>query len=1092
MTRPTHPFALAALTALAVLTLTSPIHAQGPSPGSGLDSTQGAPSFYEPGISPDGSEIAFVSGGDIWTVPSTGGAARLLVAHSAHESRPLYSPDGRHLAFSSNRNGGEDVFVMDLETGDVRRLTNDSGSEELNGWSRDGEWIYFSSSAEDVAGTHDVFRVRASGGTPMVVAGDTYEGEYFSTPGPDGMLAISTRGDQARGQWWRNGHSHMDESEIWIVEEAETEGGVPTYRSVATGGKNMWPMWLIDDANDDRYIAFMSDRSGAENLWIASLDGSDTMDLEAGEAFQLTEFTEGRVLFPSAAVSASLIAFERDFAIWVIDDVEMVPRRLDITLMGAVEGPTPETSEEDSGWSSIAVSPDGEKWAFVEGGDVWAASTSDDVPATRVTDTPAEEGGIVWTPDSNGIVYASWRTGTEKLYHHDFTTGTERQVTTGDARDGAGDFSPDGRWLAYSRQLHDERELRVIDWESGDDRLLARDIAGGATWSPDSRWVAYGAETDEFTNVKIVSVEGGEPRQASFIASSYFGSPQWSADGTYIVYRTGQRTEPGEMIKVDLVPAPPTFDEDAFRALFEQPDEIRDPDEETEESEDAPGTEPGEPGEPVDVPEEVTIEWDGIRRRGGVVPTGFSVGSILLHPDGESGVVTGEGGMRRVTFGPNGDVDFDDFDAGGSPIAFSENGRQLYTSRGGELRIVSWPGGNERTVSTSVEIVDDFERTKVVAFEQGWGEMRDGFYDPDYHGTDWDAVRETFAPQMAGARTRAEFGRLMDMMLGELNASHLGHSGRTGPPQGGDGHSTGRLGLGFDRIAYENDGRFVVSEVMALGPADVAGDISVGDEVVSIDGTQLDGSSDLHLLLRDTPGEQVVLGVSTGDAEPREVEVLATSGGAESQLRYRNWVESRRAYVGEISDGRLGYVHIPSMSQGSLTQFIRDLDQLNHAKDGVVIDVRDNNGGFVNVYAIDVLARQNYLTMESRGSDVRAPARVRLGQRALLAPTVLVTNQNTLSDGEDFTEGYRELGLGSVVGEPTAGWIIFTGSRGLVDGTSVRMPGTYVRDNRGQNMELNPRPVDVEVERPAGESYLGIDSQLDAAVRTLLDQIDGG
>ena len=1075
MTRPIHAAALAVFTTLAAMTPAAPIHAQA------------APSFYEPGISPDGSEIAFVSGGDIWTVSSEGGAARLLIAHSAHESRPLYSPDGRHLAFNSNRNGGLDIFVMDFETGDVRRLTNDSGSEELNGWSPEGEWIYFSSNAEDVAGTHDVFRVRAAGGTPMVVAGDTYEGEYFSAPGPDGTLAISTRGDQARGQWWRNGHSHMDESEVWIVEEASAEGGTPTYRQVAIGGKNMWPMWVPD--SDGSALAFMSDRDGTENLWGLQLDATGAV---AEGPRPITRFEDGRVLFPSMAADGA-IAFERDFGIWMKSADGDPPRRLDITLMGAVEGPTPETSEEDSGWGSIAVSPDGEKWAFVEGGDVWAASTSDDVPATRVTETPAEEGGIVWTPDSNGIVYASWRTGTEKLYHYDFTTNSERQLTTGDARDGVGDFSPDGRWLAYSRQLHDERELRLIDWESGDDRMLARDISGGATWSPDSRWVAYGAETDEFTNVKIVSVEGGDARQASFIASSYFSSPQWSADGTYIVYRTGQRTEPGEMIKVDLVPAPPTFDEEAFRALFEQPDEVVDPDEEeTTDSEEAPSDAAPEPGEPVEVPDEVVIDWEDIRRRGGVVPTNFSVGSILLHPDGESGVVTGGGGMRRVTFGPNGDVDFDDLDVGGNPIAFSENGRQLYTSRGGQLRIVSWPGGNERTVSTEVEIVDDFERTKVAAFEQGWGEMRDGFYDPDYHGTDWGGVRETFRPQIAGARTRAEFGRLMDMMLGELNASHLGHSGRTGPPQGGDGHSTGRLGLRFDRIAYENAGRFVVTEVIPLGPADVAGDIAVDDEIVSIDGAQLDGSSDLHLLLRDTPGEQVVLGVSTGGSAPRDVEVLATSGGAESQIRYRNWVESRRAYVDEISDGRLGYVHIPSMSQGSLTQFIRDLDQLNHAKDGVVIDVRDNNGGFVNVYAIDVLARQNYLTMESRGSDVRAPARVRLGQRALLAPTVLVTNQNTLSDGEDFTEGYRELGLGSVVGEPTAGWIIFTGSRGLVDGTSVRMPSTYVRDNRGQNMELNPRPVDVEVERPTGESYLGIDSQLDAAVRTLLGQIDGG
>jgi len=1041
-------------------------------------SAQGAPSFYEPGISPDGSEIAFVSGGDIWTVSSQGGAARLLIAHSAHESRPLFSPDGNHLAFNSNRNGGLDIFVMDLRTGEVRRVTNDAGSEELNGWSRDGEYIYFSSSAEDVAGTHNILRVRATGGTPMVVAGDVYEGEYFSAPGPDGMLAISTRGDQARSQWWRNGRSHMDESEIWIVEEATEVGGAPTYRPIATGGKNMWPMWLETD--EIRGIAFMSDRTGTENLWGVMLNASGEV---IDGARQITEFEEGRVLFPSMSADGA-IAFERDFGIWVKNTGPEPARRLDIRLMGAVEGPTPEADNQDSGWGSIAVSPDGEKWAFTAGGDVFAASMSDDVQATRVTNTPAEESGITWTPDSNGIVYGSWRSGTVKLYHYDFATNTERQLTTGGDRDNVAEFSPDGRYLAYGRQLHDETELRVIDWESGEDRLITQDVRGGAAWSPDSRWIAYGGETDEFANVMVVSVDGGEPRQVSFIASSNFGSVQWSADGKYIVYRTSQRTEPGEMIKIDLVPMAPTFDESAFRELFNEP-----ADEEDEESEESDAT--PEPGEPVDAPDEVTIDFDGIRRRGGVVNTNFSVGSILLHPDGRSGVVTGGGGMQRITFGPNGDVDFDDVGVGGNPIGFSENGRQLYTSRGGQLRVVSWPAGNERTIETSVEVVDDFERTKVAAFEQGWGEMRDGFYDPDFHGTDWDAVRDAFRPQIEGARTRAEFGRLMDMMLGELNASHLGHSGRTGPPQGGDGYSTARVGLHFDRVAYEDEGRFVVREVVELGPADVAGGIAPGDEIVSVDGVTLDGSSDLHLLLRDRVGEQVVLGVNSGGTTS-EVEVLATSSGAESQLAYRNWVESRRAYVDEISGGRLGYVHIPSMSEGSLEGFIRDLDQENHAKDGVVVDVRDNNGGFVNVYAIDVLARRNYFTMESRGSDVLAPSRVRLGQRALLAPTVLVTNQNTLSDGEDFTEGYRELGLGSVVGEPTAGWIIFTGSRGLVDGTSVRMPGTFIRDNRGQNMELNPRPVDVEVERPAGESYLGIDSQLDAAVRTLLGQIDGG
>ena len=152
--------------------------------------------------------------------------------------------------------------------------------------------------------------------------------------------------------------------------------------------------------------------------------------------------------------------------------------------------------------------------------------------------------------------------------------------------------------------------------------------------------------------------------------------------------------------------------------------------------------------------------------------------------------------------------------------------------------------------------------------------------------------------------------------------------------------------------------------------------------------------------------------------------------------------------------------------------------------------MRNNNGGFVNVYAIDILARRNYFTMENRGGNV-APSRVQLGQRALLAPTIRVTNQHTLSDGEDFTEGYRMLQLGKVVGEPTAGWIIYTGSVGLVDGTSVRMPRTKIRDTRGQVMERNPRPVDIEVERPTGESYQGVDTQLERAVEELLAQLRG-
>jgi len=194
--------------------------------------------------------------------------------------------------------------------------------------------------------------------------------------------------------------------------------------------------------------------------------------------------------------------------------------------------------------------------------------------------------------------------------------------------------------------------------------------------------------------------------------------------------------------------------------------------------------------------------------------------------------------------------------------------------------------------------------------------------------------------------------------------------------------------------------------------------------------------------------------------------------------------------VARVSNGRLGYVHMADMGAGSLNQLYLDLDAENRGREGVVIDVRHNNGGFVNAYALDVVARRGYLAMRYRGSPVTAPARTILGQRSLERPTILVTDQHSLSDAEDFTEGYRSLGLGRVVGEPTAGWIIYTSAGTLVDGSTVRMPFITVFGSDGQVMEMRPRQVDVPVVRPVGETYSGRDSQLDAAVRELLGQTD--
>jgi tricorn protease len=312
---------------------------------------------------------------------------------------------------------------------------------------------------------------------------------------------------------------------------------------------------------------------------------------------------------------------------------------------------------------------------------------------------------------------------------------------------------------------------------------------------------------------------------------------------------------------------------------------------------------------------------------------------------------------------------------------------------------------------------------------------------------------------------------------------------------------TGRLGLRFEREAYENSGALVVREIVPLGPAALAtldskdpskesakdADIKVGDQLLAVNGAPITATTSLDELLEDKSGKRTVLTIESSgkkyDAVVRPVPLQVESG-----LLYRAWVESRRAYVDKISGGKLGYVHIAAMGDSDLAQLYLDLDAQNQAKKGVVIDVRNNNGGYVNGRVIDVFARKNYLMMTPRdGSTV--PSRQALGQRALGLPTVLVTNESTLSDGEDFTEGYRTLELGKVVGTPTAGWIIFTGAQRLIDGSSVRVPGDEIKDTRGQNMEMHPRPVDVEQLRPLGETETGQDVQLEKAVSTLLQQM---
>ncbi|MGH9475514.1 MAG: S41 family peptidase [Terriglobales bacterium] len=1036
----------------------------------------------QPALSPDGQQIAFASNGAIWTVPARGGVARILIASAATESRPLYSPDGKWLAFESTRTGGGDIYLFNLTTSELRRLTWDDGADRLDCWSPDSQWVYFSSSSHNAGGMNDIDRVRITGGTPLPVSSQRYVDQYDAAAAPDGSLAVVTRGEMGLSQWWRDGHAHIDNTQIWRVVPAAVDGAKTGYQMLlpTDQAKNIWPMW----GPEGRTLYFMSDRSGAENLWELPSVGAQPR--------ALTHFTDGRLLWPALAADGSAIVFARDFRVWKLDLRHHRVADVPITMVGVPHlpsiVPTTITTATDP-----AVSPDGKKLAYTAHGEVFVDMAENGGPALRLTHTGKLQFGLQWAPDSEHLAYVSDRDGSDHIYQYDFLTDQEKQLTAGSGEEFHIHYAPDGKTLAFERGT---TQIVTLDLATGQDKVLATGYfdslpplnnSGIMAWSPDSQYLAFLNHADGiFPEAYVVAASGGAPREVSFVPNSFAGSLAWSPDGRFLLYQTSQRTEPSQIARVDLTPVLPLFRENLFQDLFQK-------------EKHPVGRAAAHADTPAATP---TVDYEEIAERVQLLPM-LNARSPRISPDGKWLAYIGSEGptsniyvvpLDRKTLmtgpgGPGGRAaapkQLTSTNGRKADLQFTADSKILYYLDGNHIHRVAVTGGSAKTVNVSAELDVDFGREKEEMFSQVWRYLRDDYQVADMNGVNWVGVQTEFAPEVAAATNPDALRWLLTEMIGRLNSSHSGIY----PPRGGARPSTGHIGLLFDRVGYERLGKLCVSEVIARSPAALAG-VKVGDCLTQVDGTTVTGSTNLDELLHDTIGKKLTVTLTAASGASRTVAMKPLNASQGKQLIYQAWVAHNRALVAKLSGGRLGYVHMVDMETGSLNKLFMDLNSAEYGKEGVVVDVRNNNGGFVNAYALDMLTRQPYLTMIPRGFP-KKPARVALGQRALEKPTILLVNQNTLSDGEDFTEGYEAMHLGQVVGLPTAGWIIYTSAGQLIDGSTVRLPSTHILDAQGKPMELHPRPVDITVHNPLGSWQDGTDPQLAAAVKALLAKVGG-
>lgn len=1029
-----------------------------------------------PDISPDGKWVAFSYLGDIWVVSSDGGVARPVTSHPAHDLAPVFSPDGKHLAFSSNRHGGYDVFVVPVQGGRPRRLTFDSATDMICGWSPDGKTILFSSMRSPAfPHNYELYTVPVEGGMAhRISAAEGKEGVYS----PDGQRLAYVRGP---GAWYRKGYRGSSNDDVWVCDA----NGTNNQRLTAFIGQDMAPMW----SSDGRSIYYVSEVHGTPANVVRAPAPARGAATPNEPPRQITFHKTDGVRRARISRDGSAIVYECGADLFVVSTQEGAqPRKLAIEVFADDKWNTERVETFTSKATEFAPSPDERHVIFAVQGELFRMALSSGSKVTRLTETSANDHGVAWAPDSSKIVFLSDRAGQEDLYlleqddpdHPRFVDAHRFKVTrltsTREAET-APSFSPDGQRISFLRS----GRLWTMKPDGADAKPVVNEPAVfDYEWSPDSKWLVYARRDGSFASeLYIVPATGPTPdHPARNITrhATYNASVSWSADGKKLAFLSDRRGT-GNLFVMNLVkPAAPGFSE-----------------------------RPGVPG----MPGGIDIDWDDVHRRVQLV-TSTHADEAVIAPDGnrvafrassqgssDLWVASASGGQltrlttgnlqprhiqwsRRKTLPGGGYTDL---------IYFLDSAGRIRSVRagGGEAKAGS---GEPTTLAFKVKMTVRMEELYAEMFEQSWRFLAEHFYDARYHGSDWDAVRARYRPLLKHVVMREDLFTMLYLMMGELNASHLGVSSREGSHPD---EVTADLGLIFDE-SYRGKG-LKLAEVLKRGPADRRGVVlRPGEFITAIDGVELNDKVDLSKLLNGKVGETLALTVAANPAADRRdpkarrrIEIQAVSREAVADLMYERWVERNARRVAELSQGKLGYIHIPSMDEAGLDRFVRALYSDNFDKEAIVLDVRFNGGGFTHDQVLNYLGARGHTFFRQR--DGGEGLVLRSYDRKWTRPLVLLINNRSFSDAEIFPNAFRTLGLGRLVGQPTGGMVIGTSALRLIDGSMFRIPRIGVFTAKGVNMEKEGVAPDVLVENTPDQLARGIDAQLDRAVQVLKEDV---
>ena len=1032
-----------------------------------------------PSISPDGKTVVFSYKGNLYTVSSEGGEAKQLTTHQAYDYAPVWSPDGKTIAFASDRFGNFDIYTIPVKGGVPTRITTNSAKETPWTYSPDGKKILFSARIQDPASSvlfpkssmTELYAVSVEGGRPEQVLATP--AEEVSFVGKSGVFVYQ---DCKGGEnVWRKHHTSSITRDIWMYD------GKKHTKLTDFNGEDRTPRVTADGQT----VYFTSEREGSFNVYSFPVNNPDAVK-------KVTKHKTHPVRFLTVSDNG-ILCYGYDGDIYV--NKGSGSAKLSVNITSDIDN-NDMAELPVSGGSDNDLSRDGKQIAFISRGEVFVTSTEFKT-VRQITDTPAAESDVVFSPDGKKLAYASEREGIWNIYTAELTRKEdiffpyatvieEKPLFKNNKIDRrAPQFSPDGKEIAY---IENREKLMVYNIESGKTRQITDGSQCYSTtgsfaysWSPDGKWFIMSYCSDHhypYDDIGIVSAKGGEP----MINLTYSGytdhSPQWVLDGNAILFtseRYGMRNHAswGTLDDVMIV----FLNRKAYDD-FQRTKEEREFDKQVAKLADNADE------KKKDESKDIVVELENIEERLiRLTPSSASIGDAVLSKDGRALYYQAkyEAGMTLWKL---------DLDSGTPSKIGSATGRMLWDEKFSNLYVLGRSFSKMKDgakmlepISVRAEMSMDLAAEREYMFNHVYRQEKERFYNEKMHGVDWDMLTAEYRKFLPYINNNYDFSELLSEYLGELNVSHTGSGYRA--PKAKNSTITAELGLFFD-LGWTGDG-LKVDEIVSGGPFDKANSkLEAGDFITAIDGVKILKGMDYYPLLDSKTGVRTLVSIKKASGESVDQVVVPVSSGTMNTLLYKRWVRHNAAMVEKLSGGRLGYVHIEGMNDPSFrTVYSEILGRYNHC-DGIVIDTRFNGGGRLHEDIEVLFSGKKYLTQEIRGKDA-----CDMPSRRYNKASIMIIGEANYSNAHGTPWVYKYKNMGLLVGKPVPGTMTSVSWETLQDPTMYfGIPVVGYRTAEGtylENDQLNP---DIDVENTKELVVKGVDEQLQAAVKALLQQID--